>query len=107
MAGRGRFHACTFTPCHVAAGAGREEVLEYARRNSGTVAVLDDKAARRAAHALNIPLTGTLGIIVAGVQMKLVPSLSTAIDAVRACGLYVDSTTVSRLLASSAANTSI
>jgi predicted nucleic acid-binding protein len=79
-------------------GQGESEVLEYARRNSGTLAVLDDKAARRVARALDIPLTGTLGIIVAAVQMKLLPALSAAIDAVRACGLYVDSATVARLL---------
>ena len=75
-------------------GPGESEVLEYARRNSGTVAVLDDRAAR----ALQIPLTGTLGLVVAAVRMNLLPSLSAAIDAVRACGLYVDSATVSRLL---------
>lgn len=78
-------------------GPGESEVLEYARRNSGTVAVLDDKAARRAARTLAISLTGTLGIIVAAVQMNLLPSLPSAIDAVRACGLYVDSATISRL----------
>lgn len=79
-------------------GQGESEVLEYARQNCGTVAVLDDKAALRVARALDIPLTGTLGIIVAAVQMKLLPSLSAAIDVVRACGLYVDSTTLGRLL---------
>jgi predicted nucleic acid-binding protein len=40
-------------------GQGESEVLEYARRNPGTVAVLDDKAARRSAAALNIPVVGT------------------------------------------------
>lgn len=79
-------------------GQGESEVLEYARRNPGTVAVLDDKAARRAAGALDVPLTGTLGLVVAAVQMKLLPSISAAIDAVRACGLYVDSATVLRLV---------
>jgi predicted nucleic acid-binding protein len=39
-------------------GQGESEVLEYARRNSGTVAVLDDKAARRVARALDIPSRG-------------------------------------------------
>ena len=79
-------------------GPGESEVLEYARRYSGTIAVLDDKAARRAARALQIPLTGTLGLLVAAAQMSLLPSLAVAIESVRACGLYVDSATVSRLL---------
>jgi predicted nucleic acid-binding protein len=79
-------------------GQGESEVLEYARRNPGTVAVLDDKAARRAARALDVPLIGTLGIIVGAAQKNLVPSVSAGIQTVRACGLYVDPTTVSRLI---------
>jgi predicted nucleic acid-binding protein len=71
-------------------GQGESEVLEYARRNPGTTAVLDDKAARRAALALHIPLTGTLGLLVAAVRNSLLPSLRDAIGVVRACGLYVD-----------------
>jgi predicted nucleic acid-binding protein len=79
-------------------GQGESEVLEYARRNAGSVAVLDDRAARRAASTLQIPLTGTLGLVLAAVQINLLPSLSAAIETVRACGLYVDSATVSHLL---------
>jgi predicted nucleic acid-binding protein len=79
-------------------GQGESEVLEYARRNTGTIAVLDDKAARRAARALQIPIMGSLGLIVAAVQNKLLPSLAEAIDAVRAAGLYIDPAIVSTLL---------
>ena len=71
-------------------GQGESEVLEYARRTPGTTAVLDDKAARRAALALHIPLIGTLGLLVAAVRNSLLPSLRDAIDVVRACGLYVN-----------------
>jgi predicted nucleic acid-binding protein len=39
------------------------------------VAVLDDKAARRAARTLEIPVTGTLGIVVTAADMKLLPSV--------------------------------
>ena len=49
-------------------GQGETEVLEIARRNPGTVAVLDDKAARRAATMLGLPVIGTLGILVAATQ---------------------------------------
>ncbi len=73
-------------------------MLEYARLNFGTIAVLDDKAAGRAAHALQIPLTGTLGLLVAAVKMGFIPSVSAAIDSVRVCGIYVDAATVSRLV---------
>jgi len=64
-------------------------VLEYARRNPGTTAVLDDRAARRAAL--------TLSLLVAAARSKLLPSLLEAIDVVRSCGLYVDPVTASAL----------
>ncbi len=79
-------------------GQGESEVLEYARRTPGTTAILDDRAARRAALALQIPLTGTLGLLVAAVRNKLLPSLPDAIDAVRASGLYVDPATAAALM---------
>ena len=72
-------------------------MLEFARRNPGTVAVLDDKAARRAAAMLGVPVIGTLGILVAATQSGLVPDFSTAADAVMRCGLYADPVTVAKL----------
>jgi len=82
-------------------GQGESEVLEYAQRNPGTIAVLDDKAARRAARAIQVPLIGTLGMLLAAAQSGLLPSLKDAIDVVRRCGLYVDPTIASKLIASS------
>jgi predicted nucleic acid-binding protein len=79
-------------------GLGESEVLEYARRQIGTTAILDDRSARRAAHALGISVTGTLGVVAAAAQRGLLPSLADAINTVRKCGLYVDEQLVSRLL---------
>ena len=79
-------------------GLGESEVLEHARRQIGTTAILDDRAARRAAHALGISVTGTLGVVAAAAHQGLLPSLADAINAVRKCGLYVDEQLVSRLL---------
>ena len=73
-------------------------MLEYARRQIGTTAILDDRSARRAAHALGISVTGTLGVVAAAAQRGLLPSLADAINTVRKCGLYVDEQLVSRLL---------
>jgi predicted nucleic acid-binding protein len=79
-------------------GQGESEVLEYARRNPGTVAVLDDKAARRSATALGIQVVGTLGILLAAKQGGLVESLQVAVDRVRNCGLFVDDAVASRII---------
>lgn len=71
-------------------GAGETEVLEYARQNIGTIAVLDDRAARRTAQVLQIPFTGTLGLLLAAVESQLLPSIAEAIDDVKEAGLYID-----------------
>lgn len=78
-------------------GRGESEVLEYARQNTGTVAVLDDKAARRAARALEIPVTGTLGLLIAAVERGLLPSLEDAIESAQESGLYVSPATLEEL----------
>lgn len=80
-------------------GRGETEVLEFARRNPGTVAVFDDKAARRAATVLGIPVIGTLGILVAATQSGLIPDFETAAEAVMRAGLYADPVTVATLKA--------
>ena len=66
------------------------EVLEYARTHAGTVAVLDDKAARRAAGMLRLPLTGTLGVLAAAFEVGCLPSFTGGVAAVVQAGLYVD-----------------
>jgi predicted nucleic acid-binding protein len=80
-------------------GQGESEVLEYARRNPGTVAILDDRAARRSATALKIPIVGTLGLLLAAKRSGLIESIETAIERVKNCGLFVDSGTASKVIA--------
>jgi predicted nucleic acid-binding protein len=79
-------------------GQGESEVLEYAHRNPGTIAVLDDKAARRSAVALNIPVVGTLGLLLAARHSRLLPSLQVAVDRVKSCGLFVDGAVAWRII---------
>jgi predicted nucleic acid-binding protein len=71
-------------------GQGESEVLEYAYRNPGTIAILDDKAARRSASALQIPVVGTLGLLLAAKRNGLLDSLEKAVGRVKDCGLFVD-----------------
>jgi len=44
-------------------GAGESEVLSWARRSPGYEAVLDDRVARNCAVSLQIPVRGTLGVV--------------------------------------------
>jgi predicted nucleic acid-binding protein len=80
-------------------GRGETEVLEFARRNPGTMVVLDDKAARRAANMLGLPVIGTLGILLAATQSGQIPSFEAAVEAVMRAGLYLDPVTVAALKA--------
>jgi predicted nucleic acid-binding protein len=80
-------------------GQGESEVLEYARRNPGTVAILDDRAARRSATALKIPIVGTLGLLLAAKRSGLIESIEKAIERVKSCGLFVDPGTAAKVIA--------
>ena len=44
-------------------GVGESEVLAFALKNPGWIAVIDDRAARKCAYTLKIPFIGTLGVI--------------------------------------------
>ncbi len=75
-------------------GSGEAEVIEHTRRNPDYTAVIDDKAARRAAKVLGVKLIGTLGLIALAVRIGLIPSFPDAVGRLRNAGFYVDETTV-------------
>lgn len=70
-------------------GAGESEVISVTEKISGSTAVLDDLSARRCAQAMDIQLTGTLGLILLAKRKGLIPSASSALDAVAAAGMFV------------------
>lgn len=72
-------------------GRGESEVLEFARLHTGTIAILDDKAARRSATMLAIPITGTLGVLTAAADRGLLTNFEEAVASVVRAGLYIDS----------------
>ena len=78
-------------------GPGETEVLEYARAHAGVIAVLDDKAARRVADVLGIPLTGTLGVLAAATQAQYLSDFATAAERVVRAGLYIDPNIVTKI----------
>ena len=69
-------------------GRGESEVLAWARENPGHVAVLDDRAARRCAEILNVPLIGTVGILMRAKRQGLLGNLAVALDDAGKAGLY-------------------
>jgi predicted nucleic acid-binding protein len=70
-------------------GAGESAVLSLAAISSA-VAVMDDREARRAAHALGVPVVGTLGIVLQAARDGRVESPATLVQALRDVGLRLD-----------------
>ena len=75
-------------------GRGESEVIEYARRTSGTLALLDDKDARNVAVALHIPVMGTLGIVAKSTQ-RGGGSFDHMVKRLQEAGLYLNEAVIS------------
>ncbi|MCK5229133.1 MAG: hypothetical protein KAR13_02645 [Desulfobulbaceae bacterium] len=75
-------------------GRGESEVIEYARRTSGTLALLDDKDARNVAVALHIPVIGTLGIVAKSTQRDG-GSFDHLVKRLQEAGLYLNEAVIS------------
>lgn len=71
-------------------GAGETEVLSIALEKSGWTAVVDDATARACARSLNVPVIGTLGVVLRAKRRGLVASASKIIRELCSAGLYLD-----------------
>jgi len=61
-------------------GPGETEALMLALESPGMILVLDDALARRVAESLEIPFTGTLGILLDGKKRNLIQALRPHLD---------------------------
>jgi predicted nucleic acid-binding protein len=71
-------------------GAGESAVLAASTQQRDAVAILDDDTARRCARALQVPVMGTLGIIIRAKVQGLIPSASALVRELQRAGLYLD-----------------
>jgi len=89
------------TPPFLAAwdlGPGESAVISVGSTWSGSMAVLDDLAARRCAQAHQIKVVGTLGLVLLGKRRGLLPSVADAVGAIQSAGLFVSPHVVSAVL---------
>jgi predicted nucleic acid-binding protein len=70
-------------------GAGEGQVLALALESPDGIAVLDDRVARRAALALNIRLTGTLGLLLDAKRLGRIPAVGPLLDRLWQLGFRV------------------
>lgn len=61
-------------------GAGEHAVLTLAMTIPGSVAILDDLLARRVAEGFEVPVTGTLHVILVAKERGLVPAVRPLLD---------------------------
>ncbi|GET39214.1 DUF3368 domain-containing protein [Microseira wollei] len=84
--------ACNLDP-------GEAAVLAWAYNHPGTEAILDDLAARRCANSLNIPVRGTLGLVLTAKQQGKIPAARPVLEQLRQSGMYLSDRVLNQALA--------
>ena len=79
-------------------GQGESEVLTLALEKARTGVVLDDLQARKCAELFEIPLIGTLGLVVLAKRKGLITLVKPFIERLAAVGLYISSAILTRIL---------
>ncbi len=77
---------------------GESAVLAVALERPGSLAILDDLAARRCASSLGLSVQGTLGLMVVAKRIGLIPEVRPLIDRLRQAGLYMSQPLAERIL---------
>lgn len=62
-------------------GAGESEAISLALESNARLLILDDRPARQLAQALNLPIIGTLGVLLAAKRHGLLPAIRPCLDA--------------------------
>jgi predicted nucleic acid-binding protein len=79
-------------------GVGESQVLSLCCRQRGAEAVLDDRAARRCAASLRVPVRGTLSVLVVAKRSGLVPAVRPVLDDLVANGFRAQRGLIARIL---------
>lgn len=80
-------------------GRGEAAVLAWAHSHPGTLAILDDAQARRCAKSLQVPLIGTLGIVLRARSAGLIPAARPVLKRLVAQGMYLSGEVIEKALA--------
>jgi predicted nucleic acid-binding protein len=70
-------------------GAGEREALSLALEIGSPRLLVDERAARRLAEALGVPVVGTLGILLAAKRRGHIPAIRPLIDSLRDHGFWI------------------
>jgi predicted nucleic acid-binding protein len=79
-------------------GPGESAVLAIAMAEPGTIVVIDDQGARRCARSWNIPLIGTLGLVLRAKREGRIPEARPVVERLRNSGMYLSNQVVKESL---------
>lgn len=82
---------------NLVSGAGEREAISLALELHADFLLVDDKEARTVARRLNLPITGTVGILALAAARGLV-ELPTVLKQLRGVGFYLDEDIILRVL---------
>lgn len=70
-------------------GAGEKQVIALAyEKKDSTIMLIDDKAGRNAAKKLNIPASGTIGLLIMAKNKKLIENITSILKLMREKGYW-------------------
>jgi predicted nucleic acid-binding protein len=79
-------------------GAGESEAIALGVERSASRMILDDKKARSIARRLNLPVTGTLAVLLRAKERGMLPAVRDAIDALNAVGFHMTDELIAEVL---------
>ena len=79
-------------------GPGESEAIALAGELSAVRVILDDKKARRIARQLNLPVTGTVALLIQAKQRGLIANLSDVLNQLTAAGFFLSDSLVEAAL---------
>jgi len=80
-------------------GAGEREAIGLSLEIAAARLLVDDKAARRLARSLQLPIIGTLGLLLAAKRRGLLPTVRPHLDALQGASFYLTPDLYRRVLA--------
>lgn len=83
---------------YVGLDQGEAEVLALALLQSARLVIMDERKGRRYARRLDLPLTGTMGVLLLAKERGLISAVSPSITYLQQSGLYFDEALIDQVL---------
>lgn len=77
---------------------GEVEVMILAKEQNADVVIIDDQNAKKYAKYLELPVTGTLGILIKAKQVGYIPELKPLLDVMVQNGIYIKNSLIEHCL---------